>query len=595
MKRKYYYYSIIPILVLVLTIANVDCSGNTSGDVPVQKTGTKEFGKGRLEYHFGIPFLYLEGTDYEVGLQYGTLLKSELEIFATKGIYKTIDEFIQKEKENASFFLKPFVRPIAKMKLRKQRKAIIKTLPEDIITRIKGMSKGSGLPEKFYHDVFVLADLIAGCSSFVINSESGLIHARNFDGGGKAAGDNPVIVNYNIVGKQKYVQLGILSIIWSFTAVNESGITFTENSNNLPKYFEKDNRDPLINSEKVLWYAKNLNQVDSILYEFSCPNDFIFTYGSVKDRRAESYDMIGGKVRAKTIINDHYFLHGGGTHPSIQKSHESIYSAMFHNMARKDKFEELYHLDTTSNNIDKAINIISNTEFYGYKEKPEMFYESIHNYQTSQSVVFDAQNNTVYFAYNPYFAAWSNWYKYNYETSEVHLYKKQNPRLTNELTKNFIDACQMKDYKSWNNNKQLRKYIKKLEELQSQHLFADKDLTTYYLLYNKDFTKAETYINKLLSDYPTIIFGYYYQGIFYQLQNQYDEAIESFNKALLTKNIPEYWKFSVYEQLAKVYNKKGDILMQKETAQQALNIYNQYWHDAENFNDRINNLKELAK
>ena len=44
----------------------------------LDSAATSRFGLGYKEMHYGIPFLYLEGTDYQMGLEYGHLLKNEL-------------------------------------------------------------------------------------------------------------------------------------------------------------------------------------------------------------------------------------------------------------------------------------------------------------------------------------------------------------------------------------------------------------------------------------------------------------------------------------------------------------------------------------
>jgi len=407
-------------------------------------------------------------------------------------------------------------------------------------------------------------------------------------------GTNPVIVTYNITGKHKYVQLGNPSLIWSYSAVNEAGISFTEESNNNPQVLDKENRNPLIDSEKVLWYASNINDVDSILKSFRSPNDFILNYGSAKENRATVYDMIGGEIKGKTEVIDHLCGTGGTRNRDIEKRFETIYSGMYHNMCRDEKFEELYVIDTTKNVIDKAINIISNTEFYNYTQNPEAFFESIHNYQTTQSVVFDASNNTVYFAYYPYFAGWSNWYKYNYGTGEVSLYKKQDPRLDDDSTKAFINACKLRNNVNWNKEKVRDEYAQTLEQLKTDHLFALKDLTTYYLFYNKDFAKAEIQINKMVSNYPDIVYGKYYQARLFHLRGEYDDAISAYNKALTVVHLPDYWKASIYENLADVSDKKGDMTMRKSSAIEALKIFNQYW-TPENLQVKIDKLKKQSK
>jgi len=47
------------------------------------KDGVKHFGEGSVTYREGIPFIYLKGDSYEIGLQYGVLLKEEMNSFYT--------------------------------------------------------------------------------------------------------------------------------------------------------------------------------------------------------------------------------------------------------------------------------------------------------------------------------------------------------------------------------------------------------------------------------------------------------------------------------------------------------------------------------
>lgn len=61
------------------------------------------FENGYKEYHYGIPFLYLEGNNYEVGLQYGTLLKSEL-----KAMHEEFEKFKDQMMENEIRYLPPW-------------------------------------------------------------------------------------------------------------------------------------------------------------------------------------------------------------------------------------------------------------------------------------------------------------------------------------------------------------------------------------------------------------------------------------------------------------------------------------------------------
>ncbi len=593
---KFLYSAILPLFLLVLISSGLSSKSyeHVEATPCINKTGITKFDKGKLEYHFGIPFLYLEGTDYEVGLQYGTLLKNELQLMANVEMPLLKRTMIKREQQNAPFYKKPFVKPVANIIFNKKRRQIVKLLPNDIKARIKGMADGSGLSEKFFEEVFVMADYIAGCFSFIFNEDNRIIHARNFDSGKELLGENPVVVTYNITGKQKYVQLGNPSLIWSYSAVNESGISFSEESNNNPRIFEKKKRNALIEGEKVLWHAKNMKAVDSILNEFKSPNDFILNYGSAHENKAAIYDMIGGEIRAKTDVSQYMCGTGGVRSDSIAKTFETIYSARYHNISREEKFNELQNHNDTINPIDKAITIISNTDFYNYSEKLEVYYESINNYQTTQSVVFDAKNNTVYFSYHPYFAAWGDWYKYNYKTNEVSLYKEQDERLEKPSTKSFVELCKLKNYKSWSNKKSTKNYINQLETQEVNHLFAIKDLAWYYSTKKINNLKANTYSEKLINNYPTLVYGYYYLGKSYYNQKKYDQAINILLKALKIDQNPDYYKMKIYKLLALNYSATENHEEKRKYANDALRIHTNYWQP-KSVKEEIEQLTNLSK
>jgi len=81
----------------------------------------------------------------------------------------------------------------------------------------------------------------------------------------------------------------------------------------------------------------------------------------------------------------------------------------------------------------------------------------------------------------------------------------------------------------------------------------------------------------MVSNYPNIVFGKYYQGRLFHLRGEFDKAISAYNQALTVEHLPDYWKASIYENLADVFDKKGDIEMRKKSATEALEIFNQYW------------------
>jgi len=77
-----------------------------------QEDSIKEihFKNASKEYHYGIPFLYLQGTDYEAGLQYGNLLKVEL-----NAMHEDFEKFKEQMMENEICYLPWYKRIIANL------------------------------------------------------------------------------------------------------------------------------------------------------------------------------------------------------------------------------------------------------------------------------------------------------------------------------------------------------------------------------------------------------------------------------------------------------------------------------------------------
>ena len=69
MKRSYLYKFCLILASLFLIIHDINAQNDGERN-KILKNSLRED-------HFGIPFLYLQGTDYEVGYQYGYLLKDE--------------------------------------------------------------------------------------------------------------------------------------------------------------------------------------------------------------------------------------------------------------------------------------------------------------------------------------------------------------------------------------------------------------------------------------------------------------------------------------------------------------------------------------
>jgi hypothetical protein len=565
-----------------------------SGSVKAQNDSTKtiHFKNGYKEYHYGIPFVYLKGTDYETGLQYGTLLKGEL-----KEMYENFEKLKEQMMEKEIQYLPWYQRVLANlfggMVWRHKINTYADRLPADIEDQIRGAAEGSDLPESFFREVQVIVDLYSNrCEGIVIIKEGHTYHCHNLDQPMPISliSKYPAVVNYDIKGKQKYTDIGFCGLFMPTTAFNESGISISENGNNNPFAFDKGNCTLYSDKIKFMTEAHNLKEVDSINATLKFPMGIIFTIASSKEKQAVVYDFIGS-MKGTTPVSNYQFIANRTVSKDLGKKSETIYSGHFHDTCRETKFAEL--IDTSKPNmVDEAIRILSNTDFYHYTDGMPVYLESLHNYETDQSVIFDLADSTIYFAYYAHYAAWNRWLKYNYIARKVSIYKEADPRLNSPLLSklNYIygktEAC------DWRDSTNVRSLVNAVIESSINNYFTLDFLSTTYLNYYHNPAQAKIYADILIEKYPDIITGYFNKGRSLEAENKYDEAIDAYIHALESKIQCEYYLAATYERLALSHYSLGKKDQAAEYATKSLDIHNQYWIP-DHLKERIQRLKKI--
>ena len=544
-----------------------------------QEDSIKEihFKNASKEYHYGIPFLYLQGTDYEAGLQYGNLLKVEL-----NAMHEDFEKFKEQMMENEICYLPWYKRIIANLFGGMVWKHKINTyadrLPPDIEDQIRGAAEGSGLPESFFREIQVVVDMYSNrCEAIVITKGSHMYHCHNLDQPMPLSliSKYPVVVNYAVKGKQKYTDFGFAACLMITTAFNESGISLSENGNNNPAEFDKNNCSLYSEKSKLITETHNLKEVDSIVQTLKFPLGLIFTISSSNEKQAVVYDFLGS-MKASTPVHNYQFVANRTVSKDLGKKSETIYSGQFHDICREIKFAEL--IDTTkSNMVDEAISILSNTDFYHYTDSMPVYLESLHNYETDQSVIFDLADSTIYFTYYAHFAAWNRWLKYNYITREVIVSREADPRLNDPFLIKLNELYGKTETCDWRNSSGVRSLVTTLCNSRIENYFSLDFLAWTYRDYYKLPVESMQYADKLIEKYPDIITGYYNKGRDLEAEKNYREAIVEYMRALESKIQCEYYLAETDEHLALLYSFFGQKEAAAGYAAKALDIQSQYW------------------
>ena len=190
--------------------------------VIVAADGSRHFAGGELRYVENIPFLRLAGGYYEMGYQYGVLMRQELqEAFRSYNLLRS--SILGKYPWS--------VRPFGRLALGMMANYQWRRVPQKFKDELRGLSEGSGLA---YRDILFSAIFLeiasAYCTSIIQRTQTGIIHGRNLDFQPLFLARYPIVVEYNAEGKQRCVSFGVIGYTGIFTGINERGLSVSLNS-----------------------------------------------------------------------------------------------------------------------------------------------------------------------------------------------------------------------------------------------------------------------------------------------------------------------------------------------------------------------------
>ncbi len=360
---------------------------------------TSKQDKGELKIIEGIPFLKLSGTYYEMGEQYGRLLKEDMQKIYTHLIpYK--DKWLQELPDDICERLE-------------------RLTPEEMIQQLKGMADGSGLP---YNDLLLSAYWgvleRGGCSSILVKIKRGrkderILHGRNYDYGYEM-GKFPVVVEYQPKGGIKHVVPGTIGYVAAPHGVNDYGITVSEN---MGRGDRRENTihymSPNLKLREILYTATNLHQADELSEEYKSDVGVIHTISSASENDGAIYDIYYNAVKRNGFNgNDYLFATTSYLNEELNRQIK----------CPRYKIIDGYVQKRMINSVDDMIKVLADPgSTYG-----------VNNSSTIHSIVFDPQQKTIYMAFNEKFAAWGKWLKYDWKEDKVTVYKEAN---RNELEK----------------------------------------------------------------------------------------------------------------------------------------------------------------
>ena len=211
--------------------------------------GVKHFGPAWLTRRDGVYFLYVEGTDYEMGYQHGVLMRDEIKA----GMLPYMAGYFRREMEHSVIGGSPFLVKLAQGFMNKTVfYSIARNIPKDLDQGLRGLADGAGLPDASMYRLMVFADAAQtiegrvygkarlfpgftawtgmGCTSFCASgpatANGHLLHGRNLDFPGMGYFDRfPTVVFCKPKTGQRYVMFTSAGMHTAgATALNEHGL-----------------------------------------------------------------------------------------------------------------------------------------------------------------------------------------------------------------------------------------------------------------------------------------------------------------------------------------------------------------------------------
>lgn len=185
---------------------------------------------GKSTFHDGViyrypgmvPLLSVSGDHYEMGLQYGVLLRPEI----MKAL-ETYGKILRWEAKKAHI---PY--PIFTAVLKFKAKRMSRRLPERFLAEIRGVSEGSGVPEDAIIMVSLFYDvgMAMGCTGVLMRGREGtIVHGRNNDWyESDDLGKLTVVVRHRANGYNSVTHIDFPLWLGVETGYNDAGLAFSE-------------------------------------------------------------------------------------------------------------------------------------------------------------------------------------------------------------------------------------------------------------------------------------------------------------------------------------------------------------------------------
>jgi len=534
------------------------------------------FQSGELTISEGFPILRLKGSYYQMGLQYGVLLREGISSIYNKN---------KKRKKEVFSALPWYFKSFSGMVMADAAGNPVKRIPLKYRRELRGLSRGSGTS---LNDIAAAAFggviFDAACTSILVRGGKSILHAQNLDFEPCYLGSYPVIVEYNHPGKFRYMHLGVAGVPGIFHGMNEKGIAVTVNYGD--GTFNRKNKGlPMgYKLREILENASELDDVGKILKETG-PDEsgWILTVSSSSETSGAVYDIFNDNIirtdftdeNQMYVLNRIFNKERTGRADLAKEYLQISRGEGMYNIARVRAAENFF-AEQKINTVDDMIKFLRNYDFYGYKKFVGSINATIVNERTLHTIIFSHEEFSVYIASSPGYSSLDKIVKYNFNTGELVKHMDRSPEFNSDEFKGFMEW-----YGRFQDTSLVSRISRRISgrfpfirfnEPDYSDVLDSIDLATYhnprelwslFRIWKSDsrsisFKNVLHSCEKAIDRYPDFAILYIIKGNIHKSLGKFDAASDSFEKALQCSIISLYDKIHIYDELVSISRKLND-------------------------------------
>lgn len=393
--------------------------------------GIRRFGGGELRYIGQIPFLRLSGSYYEMGFDYGVLLRDQLrQAFAD---YNALRDSVL---SRYPWYARPFGGIALKMMARYHWRRV----PEHYQQELRGIAEGSGIPlEDVVFSAVFMEIASTYCTAILSRTGRGLLHGRNLDFEPIFLGRYPVVVEYNPPGKFRCLSFSVLGYSGVFTGLNERGLSVSLNSAIGRGNRAKDT--PVTYMVRQLLEDKStLAGIEESIRGYYAETGWVLAVGSAAENDGALFDVCLDGL-AKTPLGDRKHLYALNMYvdPAMIRRNTPVFVGGSHyNCARREAIED-YLRQNADFTLDNMVELLANADFAGYRNFIGTGNGTVNNERTLQTILFDLAGMEAVFACARGYSGWAPFYRYSFRTGEFALYRAENGSQYTQEVREYLD------------------------------------------------------------------------------------------------------------------------------------------------------------